>query len=417
MKHRAAKLSATLLVAGLALALCGGLASRNSQTGSTRDPSGESTREASGDTSGDTSGESSGASPTTTPSKGTATASRTGVVTLAFAGDMHFQLHLAALLDQPRRRARADHPGPGRRGRHHGQPGDRDHRAGRPGIQGARGPRQRYYFRTSPAALDVLDAAGVDVVSVANNHGADYGTVGLQDTLRAARTSPVAVLGVGRNGGPPSRRTGSRSAAPTSPSSPPMLRGARARAASGAPDRVRRASPPPAPRGRVPSSPPCARRAGRPTWWWCTCTGAVSSRAARPGAAHGRAGVGRRGSRRHRGQPRARPARVRVAGRHLRELRPGEFPLVPQPSAGHRCPPAAHRERRRRRGQLGPGPDPDLGPRLPLTARTVPGPSPTGVGFAPAPTSRRGLHVPTRLVARPGLKAVDRGHVGTHGQL
>jgi poly-gamma-glutamate capsule biosynthesis protein CapA/YwtB (metallophosphatase superfamily) len=56
-----------------------------------------------------------------------------------------------------------------------------------------------FRFRTSAAALDVLDAAGVDVVSLANNHAIDYGQVGLRDTLRAKRNSPVAVVGIGRN--------------------------------------------------------------------------------------------------------------------------------------------------------------------------------------------------------------------------
>jgi poly-gamma-glutamate synthesis protein (capsule biosynthesis protein) len=60
-------------------------------------------------------------------------------------------------------------------------------------------PSLRYHFRTSPAALEVLDEAGIDVVTMANNHGADYGPAGLRDTLAAARTGPVRVLGVGRN--------------------------------------------------------------------------------------------------------------------------------------------------------------------------------------------------------------------------
>lgn len=60
-------------------------------------------------------------------------------------------------------------------------------------------PSQRYHFRTSPAALDVLLAAGVDVVTMANNHGADYETVGLKDTLAAIRNSPVPVVGIGRD--------------------------------------------------------------------------------------------------------------------------------------------------------------------------------------------------------------------------
>jgi poly-gamma-glutamate synthesis protein (capsule biosynthesis protein) len=58
---------------------------------------------------------------------------------------------------------------------------------------------ERYWFRTSPKALAVLAAAGIDVATVANNHGADYGPSGLAETLRARRHSRVAVVGVGRN--------------------------------------------------------------------------------------------------------------------------------------------------------------------------------------------------------------------------
>src|SRR3954453_17056549 len=60
-------------------------------------------------------------------------------------------------------------------------------------------PAQRFWYRASPKALEVLAAAGVDVVTVANNHGADYGPAGLAETLRARRHGPVAVVGVGRN--------------------------------------------------------------------------------------------------------------------------------------------------------------------------------------------------------------------------
>ncbi len=58
---------------------------------------------------------------------------------------------------------------------------------------------QRYHFRTSPVALTALRAAGVDAVSVANNHGVDFGAEGLADTLRAKSRSPLPVIGVGRN--------------------------------------------------------------------------------------------------------------------------------------------------------------------------------------------------------------------------
>ncbi|MET0928312.1 MAG: CapA family protein [Aeromicrobium sp.] len=60
-------------------------------------------------------------------------------------------------------------------------------------------PANRYWFRTGPAALDLLDRSGVDVVSVANNHGADFGLTGVRDTIRAAEASDVSVVGIGRN--------------------------------------------------------------------------------------------------------------------------------------------------------------------------------------------------------------------------
>lgn len=70
--------------------------------------------------------------------------------------------------------------------------------------RGRRDPKElenagdRYWFRTRPAALDVLADAGVDVVSVANNHAGDYGATGLQDTLAAGRERGVAMVGAGR---------------------------------------------------------------------------------------------------------------------------------------------------------------------------------------------------------------------------
>ncbi len=122
-----------------------------------------------------------------------------GVVTLAFAGDLHFQLHLAALLGD-------GSPGLGPMSR---VLGDAD--VAMVNLESAiteRGtleakelevPEDRYYYRASPAALDFLAEAGVDVVTMANNHAADYGPQGLADTLRAVRTGPVAVVGVGRD--------------------------------------------------------------------------------------------------------------------------------------------------------------------------------------------------------------------------
>jgi poly-gamma-glutamate synthesis protein (capsule biosynthesis protein) len=122
-----------------------------------------------------------------------------GPVTLAFAGDMHFEIQLAALLDHPK-----DALGPIARSLANADltmvnlESSISHR-GEPEAKELETPDDRYYFRTSPAALDVLAAAGVDVVTMANNHGADYGPLGLQDTLRAIRHSPIPVVGVGAN--------------------------------------------------------------------------------------------------------------------------------------------------------------------------------------------------------------------------
>ena len=122
-----------------------------------------------------------------------------GTVTLAFAGDVHFEQHLAGLLDHPRgalgpitrRLADADLTMVNLESAITGR--------GNPEAKELEDPSQRFHFRTSSAALDVLAAAGVDVVTMANNHGADYGPVGLRDTLAAIRRSPVAVVGVGRD--------------------------------------------------------------------------------------------------------------------------------------------------------------------------------------------------------------------------
>ena len=54
-----------------------------------------------------------------------------------------------------------------------------------------------YTFRAPPTAFTALRDAGVDVVTMANNHGEDYGPVGLSDTLAAAAAADFPVVGVG----------------------------------------------------------------------------------------------------------------------------------------------------------------------------------------------------------------------------
>ncbi|WP_432945440.1 CapA family protein [Kribbella sp. CA-253562] len=58
---------------------------------------------------------------------------------------------------------------------------------------------KRYLFRTDPRAVTALTSAGVDVVSLANNHTLDYGQIGLADTLAAARAGKLPTVGAGRN--------------------------------------------------------------------------------------------------------------------------------------------------------------------------------------------------------------------------
>ena len=121
------------------------------------------------------------------------------VLTLAFAGDIHFEARLAALLRQPRSAL-----GPIARTLAAADVSMVNLESaitnrGTPDPKELEVPGSRYYFRTSPAALDVLAAAGVDVVGMANNHAADWGPVGFRDTLRAARRSPIPVVGVGRS--------------------------------------------------------------------------------------------------------------------------------------------------------------------------------------------------------------------------
>ena len=57
-----------------------------------------------------------------------------------------------------------------------------------------------FTFRAPPLpALTALRDAGIDVATMANNHGADYGTPGLHDSLAAIRKSGFPVIGIGKD--------------------------------------------------------------------------------------------------------------------------------------------------------------------------------------------------------------------------
>lgn len=57
-------------------------------------------------------------------------------------------------------------------------------------------PKQ-FHFRVPESMLAAFPAAGVDVLTMANNHGVDYGRDGLEDTLAAVSRSPVPIVGIG----------------------------------------------------------------------------------------------------------------------------------------------------------------------------------------------------------------------------
>jgi len=58
---------------------------------------------------------------------------------------------------------------------------------------------KNYHFRTTPLAFTALRDAGVDLVTMANNHALDYGPVGLADTLAAAKAARFPYVGIGVN--------------------------------------------------------------------------------------------------------------------------------------------------------------------------------------------------------------------------
>ena len=115
-----------------------------------------------------------------------------GDVTLAFAGDVHFAGRVARLLKDPATAfgpitsvlksadftaVNLETPVTSR-----GQP-----------------QPKTYHFATTPRAFTALRDAGVDLVTIANNHILDYGQIGLADTLAAAKAAHFPYVGAGVN--------------------------------------------------------------------------------------------------------------------------------------------------------------------------------------------------------------------------
>ncbi|MFI7419249.1 CapA family protein [Nonomuraea sp. NPDC049684] len=64
---------------------------------------------------------------------------------------------------------------------------------------GTPAPGKQFTFRAPATAFNALKAAGVDVASMANNHGMDYMESGLADSLAAIKRSKFPIVGIGAN--------------------------------------------------------------------------------------------------------------------------------------------------------------------------------------------------------------------------
>lgn len=58
-------------------------------------------------------------------------------------------------------------------------------------------PGKGIHYRMHPGNVDVLSAAGLDLVILANNHVMDWGREGLDETLRTLRSARISVAGAG----------------------------------------------------------------------------------------------------------------------------------------------------------------------------------------------------------------------------
>jgi poly-gamma-glutamate capsule biosynthesis protein CapA/YwtB (metallophosphatase superfamily) len=113
-------------------------------------------------------------------------------ITLAFAGDVHFMDRTASLLTDP-----ATALGPISSVFESADVAMVNLETAVT-ERGTPEPKQ-FHFRAPASAFDAVHAAGIDVVTIANNHSLDYGQVGLGDTLDNARRAGVPAIGAGRN--------------------------------------------------------------------------------------------------------------------------------------------------------------------------------------------------------------------------
>ena len=111
-------------------------------------------------------------------------------ITLAFAGDVHFAGRTLSLLDDPDTAF---------------GPIASELSAADVAVvnletavtDGGTPEPKQFHFRAPASSYQAVKAAGIDAVSLANNHAMDYGADGLADTLRHAEEAGVPQLGAG----------------------------------------------------------------------------------------------------------------------------------------------------------------------------------------------------------------------------
>lgn len=126
---------------------------------------------------------------------GTASPSPTGppTITLDFAGDVHFTGRTLTLLDDP-----ATAFGPGMTAELSAADIAMVNLESAVTTGGTPEPKQ-FHFRAPATAYQAIKAAGIDVITLANNHTLDYGRVGLTDTLNYAKAANLPIVGAGEN--------------------------------------------------------------------------------------------------------------------------------------------------------------------------------------------------------------------------
>jgi 2',3'-cyclic-nucleotide 2'-phosphodiesterase (5'-nucleotidase family) len=137
------------------------------------------------------SGASSPASTSSSTSANTSPAESPGTFTISFAGDVHFAERTAARLSANPATA-------------FGRSAAVLSKADLSMVNletaiavGGSAEGKTFTFQAPPAAFTALKDAGVDIATMANNHGADYGADGLSQTLAAIRSSGFPVVGIG----------------------------------------------------------------------------------------------------------------------------------------------------------------------------------------------------------------------------